>query len=351
MDAGAKVAWFDRFDKKSGEISALQHAINLRLRMGPEAFSAECQNEPMQEQLHDEVLTPDQVCEKISGRPRGEVPLASTKVTMFIDVHDRLLYWCVCAWQEDFTGYVLDYGTFPDQRRGYFTMADATRTLGRAFPGMGTDGAIQAGLERLVSDYLARDWKRTGGGLMKIDRLLVDSGFKPGIVAAVKHKAGGAATMLSKGVGIRAGRKPMIAYQRRPGEVHGHFWNIPNVSKSSEFPHVQVDVNYWKTFVHAGLSTAAGDRGSISLFGKKPKDHELFAEHIAHAETWVETQGHGRVVHEWSPRPSRPDNHWFDCLVGCAVAAAMCGVKAPGQEEKPTRPRKRYTQDDLRRQT
>jgi len=243
----------------------------------------------------------------------------------------------------------LDYGTFPDQRRGWFTMADAQRTLGRAFPGMGVDGAIQAGLERLVSDYLARDWKRTGGGLMKIDRLLVDSGFKPGIVAAVKHKVGGAAMMLSKGVGIRAGRKPMSSYARKPGEQHGHFWYVPNVSKSSEFPHVQVDANYWKTFVHAGLATAGGDRGAISLFGRKPKDHELFAEHIAHAETWVETQGHGRVVHEWSQRPAKPDNHWFDCLVGCAVAASMCGVKALGQEEKPGRERKRYTQADLQR--
>jgi hypothetical protein len=349
MDAGAKVAWPARFDTKSGEISAVQHAMNLRLRMGPEAFSAECQNEPMQEQLHDEVLTPEQVCEKVSGRPRGEVPLACTKITMFIDVHDRLLYWCVCAWQEDFTGYVLDYGTFPDQRRGFFTMADATRTLGRAFPGMGTDGAIQAGLERLVSEYLSRDWKRTGGGLMKIDRLLVDSGFKPGLVAAVKHKVGGAAMMLSKGVGIRAGRKPMSSYPRRPGEQHGHFWYVPNVKKTAEFPYVQVDVNYWKMFVHAGLATAAGDRGSISLFGRKPKDHELFAEHIARAETWVETQGHGRVVHEWSQRPSRPDNHWFDCLVGCAAAASMCGIKVPGEDAKPARQRKRYTQDDLRR--
>jgi len=349
MDAGAKAAWPARFDGKKGELSAVQHAMNLRLRMGHEAFSAECQNEPMQEQLHDEVLTPEQVCEKVSGRPRGEAPLAATKVTMFIDVHDRLLYWCVCAWQEDFTGYVLDYGTFPDQRRGYFTMADATRTLGRSSPGMGTDGAIQAGLERLVSDYLARDWKRTGGGLMKIDRLLVDSGFKPGLVAAAKHKVGGSCVMLSKGVGIKAGRKPMSAYQRRPGELHGHFWYVPNVKKTAEFPHVQVDVNYWKTFVHAGLATAAGDRGAISLFGRKPKDHELFAEHIARAETWVETQGHGRVVHEWSQRPSRPDNHWLDCLVGCAAAASMCGVKVPGEEAKPARQRKRYTQEDLRR--
>ncbi|HMQ17375.1 MAG TPA: hypothetical protein PKC49_15530, partial [Phycisphaerae bacterium] len=61
-------------------------------------------------------------------------------------------------------------------------------------------------------------------------------------------------------------------------------------------------------------------------------------------------QGLGRVVHEWSPRPTRPDNHWFDCLVGCAAAASMAGVTAPG-EALPTRPRKRYTQANLRRKS
>jgi hypothetical protein len=50
----------------------------------------------------------------------------------------------------------------------------------------------------------------------------------------------------------------------------------------------------------------------------------------------------------WRPKPSKPDNHWFDCLVGCAVAASMAGVKAPG-ETAAGRQRKRYTQADLMR--
>jgi hypothetical protein len=39
----------------------------------------------------------------------------------------------------------------------------------------------------------------------------------------------------------------------------------------------------------------------------------------------------------------------LDCLVGCAAAASMLGVKVPGQDAKPARQRKRYTQDGLRR--
>jgi hypothetical protein len=154
--------------------------------------------------------------------------------------------------------------------------------------------------------------------------------------------------LLSKSMGLRAGNKPMAAYTRRPGERHGHNWYIPNVSRSSEFRHVAFDANFWKSFVHARLATPAGDRGALSLFGRKPEQHRLFAEHVADAETYVVTEGQGRMVHEWRVKPSKPDNHWFDCLVGCTVAASMIGAKVPG-EGATTRQRKRYTQEDLRR--
>ena len=347
MDAGSRVAWPERFSP--GELSAVQHAMNLRLT-DEAAFASEYQNEPIQDQLARTVLTPDDVAARFSGRRRGEVPLACTKVTMFIDVHDRALYWCVCGWQEDFTGHVLDYGTFPDQRRAWFTLENAPRTLGRTFPGAGVDGAIQAGLEALVREFLGREWPRAGrGGVLQVEKCLVDMGYKPGIVAAVKHKAGGATMVLSKGVGIRAGARPMSMYRRHPGEVHGHNWYFPNVSKSSEFPHVAFDANWWKTFVHARLSVTPGDPGALTLFGKAAGEHALFAEHVAGSETWTLTHGHGRDVQEWKLKPSRPDNHWLDCLVGCAVAASLCGVKLPGHEAGPARQRKRYTQEDFRR--
>jgi hypothetical protein len=86
----------------------------------------------------------------------------------------------------------------------------------------------------------------------------------------------------------------------------------------------------------------------MTLFGKKPEQHRLFGEHIADAESYVVTEGYGRKVQEWRPKPSKPDNHWLDCLVGCAVAASMAGVKAPG-EAAAGRQRKKYTQADLRR--
>jgi hypothetical protein len=176
-------------------------------------------------------------------------------------------------------------------------------------------------------------------------------GYKPGLVAAVKHKVGGAAMVLSKGVGIRAGARPMTTYRRRPGEVHGHHWYMPNVRGTQEFPHVAVDVNWWKTFVHARLSIAAGDPSALTLFGKSADEHRLFSEHIAGSETWTLTHGHGRDVQEWKLRPTRPDNHWLDCLVGCAVAASMCGVALEGMDKKVVKDRggQRLRLSDLQR--
>jgi hypothetical protein len=103
------------------------------------------------------------------------------------------------------------------------------------------------------------------------------------------------------------------------------------VSRSGEFRDVAFDADFWKTFVHPRLATAAGDRGAPSLFGKKPEHHRLFSEHVADAETCVVTEGHGRTVHEWRPKPSKPDNHWLDCFVGCAVAATMVGMGVPSE--------------------
>jgi len=61
----------------------------------------------------------------------------------------------------------------------------------------------------------------------------------------------------------------------------------------------------------------------------------------------VKTEGRGRTVDEWKMRPSVTDNHWFDCLVGCAVAASMQGVVLPGTDVKPLGRRPRLKLSEL----
>jgi hypothetical protein len=260
---------------------------------------------------------------------------------MAIDVQQSSLWYVVVAWEPSFSGYVLDYGVWPKQNRTVFTLADivdSPNSLAAKYPGRGVEGAITAGLEELVSAGLGRDFHRAGGGgLIRISRLIVDSGKWPGAIAAVKHKLGGATMTLSKGFGITAGKKPMASYKRKLGERHGHHWYTPTTKGTREFPYIAIDTNHWKTQVHRGLLTPASDPGAITLFGAGTMVHGLFAAHMT-AETYVTPTSPGGVpVDEWSLLPQRPDNHWFDCMVMAAVAASYQGIKTGAEADKPVK--------------
>lgn len=111
---------------------------------------------------------------------------------------------------------------------------------------------------------------------------------------------------------------------------------------------VSIDVNYWKSFVHERLATPMGAQGCLALWGDDEKVHRLFSEHIT-SEYYVRTSGRGRTVDEWKLRPECTDNHWFDCLVGCAVAASMLGVSRIGHDEQPKQKTKPTKLSELRK--
>lgn len=50
----------------------------------------------------------------------------------------------MAAWEDDFTGYVIGYGTEPDQKAAYFALRDVRRTLAMAAPRGGLEESIYA---------------------------------------------------------------------------------------------------------------------------------------------------------------------------------------------------------------
>src|SRR5262249_37717030 len=98
MDEGAVIAWPERFNHD--ELSAVQHAMNLKLQ-DEAAFFAEYQNEPLPEvQAADDLLSADSIAAKLSGHARGEVPIGCTRLTMFIDVQGKALFYLIAAWED-----------------------------------------------------------------------------------------------------------------------------------------------------------------------------------------------------------------------------------------------------------
>jgi energy-coupling factor transporter ATP-binding protein EcfA2 len=328
MDKGAEPAWPARYDKKRGEVSATQHAMNLLIR-DPAAFWAEYQNEPLAQAMAEGVATADQMVEKINGRKRAEVPSTAENLTAFVDVQGKALYYLVAAWSPGFTGAVVDYGAYPDPNRAYFSLRDIKKTLQKAKPGAGLEGAILAGLDALCNQLLGRDYIRDDGTKVQIDRLLIDAnwGQSTDVVRQFARTSQHSARVYpSHGRYVGASSAPMADAKRKKGEKVGHNWRVTPIKRQR---HVLYDTNYWKSFIHGRVLIPLGDTGGLTFWGNKPATHRMVADHCA-AEIATKTSGRGREVNEWKLKPGGPDNHLFDCLVGSAVAASIAGSKTSG---------------------
>jgi hypothetical protein len=297
MDAGALVSWAARTE---GRLSAVQLAMDIHIDR-PDAFRSEYQNQPETKAEEGETrLDGGAIAERWSGFLRGIVPRAAQRITIGMDVHDRLLYWAALAWEADFTGYLIDYGTHPDQHRRRFTAGEAPYTLGRRYQGVGREAAILQGIESLLADLAAREWVREDGGVAHADRILIDMGHEPDIVTSAIRRSGRGGTVWPlKGVGIGAAERPFAEYKRKPGDVLGDppYWRIPSARGTRQLRSIHTDTNHWKSFLAARLQAPVGSRGALTLFGHKGQgdEHRLMAEHIT-AEHAVWTQGRDRTV-------------------------------------------------------
>lgn len=329
MDKGSVVAWPDRHNPD--ELSALQHAMNLKLQ-DEASFAAEYQNEPLTEDAQeDTLLSVDEICSQLNGLKRGIVPLECTHLTMFVDIQKTLLYWMICAWSDDFTGAVIDYGAWPDQKRIHFRLVEANPTMQNKFPKAGLEGQIYNSLEALFNEKLETSFVREDGAEMSIEKALIDANWGTStdtVYQFCRQTAHSGIIMPGHGRYIGASSRPMTEYRKQRGDRLGFNWLIPGISGKRAIRHVVFDTNFWKSFVHSRLAVPKGDSGTLTLFGKSPLQHQMFAEHLT-AEYRIKTEGRGRTVDEWKIRPERNDNHFLDCLAGCAVCASIQGAGLP----------------------
>jgi len=348
MIEGAVIAWPEMFAKD--EIDAIQNAMNLFFQ-DRRKFFAEKQNDPMPADLGNVTqLTADQICGKLSNIARQVAPIEATVLTAFIDVQQTVLYWLVAAWDHGFSGWILDYGTWPKQGRPYFTLADITHTLEKETKVAGVEGQIRAGLKALTDALMSKHWIRQSGGTMQVNQLLIDSGkWSKLIYEFVRNNPFGSNAVLpSKGVYVGpTTKKDVDEGAIKDGDRQGLKWRMPAAKEDRGCKLVSVNVNFWKTFIQERLGVAAGNAGCLTLFGDDPKAHRMFADHLT-AEYATEVQSKQRECVVWEGKPGKPDNHWLDCLVGAAVAASIQGVSLEGYRPAKPKVRKRVSFSEQR---
>lgn len=338
-DRGAVAGWPARFD--SDELSAIQNAMNIRIDR-PEEFAAEYQNEPLLAELaavND--LTTAGLTRKLNRVPRGTVPRECTRLTGFIDV-GRILWWCVCGWDERFGGSVVDYGVWPQQTRTYFTNADARQTVAEAYPGLSEEAATYKALGDLAERLAGKEWgHEETGGVMRLDKVLIDSGWQTNTIYQFCRRSKFAHLLLaSKGYVVGPTATPIDGWIVKANERRGPSWRLsPATGAAGRL--LTFDPNHWKTFVADRFLTPAQAAGCLWVNGKAAAEHEMLLDHLTcEFRVRIEVEKKGRVMDVWAKRPGRADNHLFDGVVGCAVAASERGLKWQADGEARPRPKR-----------
>lgn len=324
LDAGCELAWSYR--KEANDISSIQTAMHIWHRVGPYAFSFEYQNETLVDRSDRHRPKATNIAIKLIHLPRGIVPHWATKMTAFIDVHLDLLYWMTCAWSDEFTGHLVDYGSFPEQPRTYYTLADANPTLRQESGSSQPQGAIRYGLDRLSKKLLGSGWRRENGGMMHVSRCGVDEGFNMQVIHEfVKRSEFGGILIPCKGLGIKAGSKPVSEWKAEKNleQLGDHLSKKLNVKTHVRFG--KIDTYWWKTFICERIEANPGEKGSFSVFGSKPEIHKLLVDHCSVEKPKETYRGDGTLVWEWSEPVAGQDNHFWDCLSNNAALASMSG--------------------------
>lgn len=334
MDAGAVVGWPARFEPH--ELSAIQNAVNLKLN-DPDTFAAEYQNEPHDAAGSDAVYSAsaESISLRVSGYEHLEIPKQTQHLVCGVDVQDACFFFVMLAVGEGFSSYVVDYGSWPDQGKVYFSLGEIERTL-RSETGVGSkEAAWIAGLRRFENFLLSRQYLRDDGTPMNLEKIVIDANYGPStetIYSFVRQSDQKTLWLPWHGRGVKANQTPINAWPRKPGEIVGDHWKITATTGKTQQPrHVIADTNYWKSFSHARLQQPDGEQGALMLYKASPMRHRMFADHLTGEVPKIEP-GAGRQVVEWKEIPNR-DNHYLDCLSMAFVAASVCGVTLRGHEK------------------
>lgn len=325
MDRGAKVSWEHRYFKS--ELSAIQHAMNQYID-DPLSFAAELQNEPRSQLIEmSKTIDPDAVAKRLNGLEPGIVPRECTRLTAFVDIGGQILWYAIVGWNEHFGGSVVTYGAWPRQNRAWFSGQDARPALIDQYPGRNNSQAVFAGLVDLLEQLCGRDYEREGGGAVQLEKILVDCGWGPEgpsvIHDVIRSSRHGGLIFPSKGYGRSVTSLGVNRWRDRPGERRGYHWRI-TAGGNNKTRIVQFDPDAWKSKIAEDFATPLGSKTGLTIFGKRPELHQLFASHLG-SEAATSVTLHGETFDKWSLKPAL-ENHWLDCVVGCAVAASVAGL-------------------------
>jgi phage terminase large subunit GpA-like protein len=249
---------------------------------------------------------------RMADLPKGVVPEDAEYFTAGIDLGKYLAHWVVVAWSPQARGHIVEYGRLevPSDNMGVeqalmVTLREFRELIQAGWP------VAHAEAEKRISPTL----------------VFADSGYMAPVVYAFCRESG----------------EPFRpAAGRGASQQHRQWYNRPTQGGAStvnwlgEASHavwlaaeqvrlVEMDADYWKTWVHQRLVTPIGSPGAMTLYRAPAQDHLSLAKHLtAEVKTEEFVAGKG-VVTKWER--VRKQNHWLDALYNSCVAGYGTGVR------------------------
>jgi hypothetical protein len=374
MDAGFVCSWPDRYDSpaidaircklnkvgKPNEHSAQQHAMNLRLQLGP-SFRSEYQN--IGRQMVDAapiLITAKQLMAKTVEYTKLHIPANHQYLVSHLDVQDEILFYTTFSCDNDFNGTIIDYGTWPDTNTRFFTKEQtySWSMLTTAFfkvplhqklraQAIKTNqGKIRApfeakiyyALQQATAYLLSKPYLQVGEfpRQMNIQYLGIDTrwGQAADTVKRFIRESGHRQIIPYYGQSFPATNRQLEEYEKRDQWFFEHMkhphvkepkWVLRPTSDGTFA--MMADVNRLKDFLFQRLATPLGAPGCITLHTAPTDYHELYANHVCSSEYPEPVAARGIIKNQWTVREGAAyDNDYLDTTCGCMALASYAGA-------------------------
>lgn len=323
MDLGGLASWEARFNP--GEISAIQFGMGLRIT-NPSAFASEYQNCPLVLVEFAQQTDADKVVLRLSGNARGACPLDGETLVAGVDVQKNYLVYTLGCFSESATPFIVDYGTFPDQKTHYFDRRTANRTIEKAFPG-DADAQLWAALDGLIALLTGKEVSRPDGLRIGLKKLAIDVRYKGQVIKrfikASPHKD---VLLAAQGIAFSPGSPGINEKAAAIGEISKHDFRLPPMGAGQIARTASFDSNEYISKVHDALNAPLGSAGSLTLFNAEPHVHRCFADQLC-SEYSTQVEAKGRKKRVWNVKPNGGDNDFLDSTKLMFLAAYASGVE------------------------
>lgn len=261
---------------------------------------------------------------RIVPQARGLVPEETDWIVLGADVGQYLIHWSAVAWRKNGTGRIVDYGRIevPSQE-------------------LGVEQGLLNGLRQLRAKVAQ------GYGGRPIEKVFVDSGWQTEtVVRFCKERESAGLYWATKGFGTTQYMRQYTDPKGPSGNVRwiGRKYHVSWVPTSGANL-VEIDVDWWKSFIHARLTVPLGQPGALSLFDEPDRrEHMSFARHLTaerQVKQFIEEKGE---ITRW--QVIRANNHWLDALTLCGPAGHLLGVRLG--ENSPVPAKQQSPQETLR---